>query len=120
VIGIRTGVMIEIIKINPTGTEVEIVLEIGVKKDEGIKALNVIEIEVMIVTKIKVMTVIKIEIDMTIVILEEVEAEMDREKKNMKKSMVSFFYIFIFDSHSKKCILTIITFFVLYSLFNCL
>jgi len=98
VIGIGTKVVIEITKINPTGTEVEIVIEMKVKKDVGIKVLNVTEIKVMIVIEIKIMTVIEIEIDMTITILKEVEVERDQGKKEMKNSRLCYIYIQIFFS----------------------
>lgn len=118
VINIGIGAVINTIKINPIEIKVEIVIEIEVKKDEGIevmvvteievvtvieiKVMIVIEIEVMIVTEIevmivieiKVLTVTEIEINMTIVILEGAEAKMDQEKKDMKKSMISNFLYF--------------------------
>lgn len=83
VIDIGIEVVIGTIEINHIEIEVETVTEIEVK--------NVVEIEVKNGVELEVMTVTEIEIGQTTEILEEVEAEMDLGKKNMRKSMFSFF-----------------------------
>lgn len=87
VIDIGIEVVIDTKEINHIKIEVVTVTEIEVK--------NVVEIEVKNDVGLEVMTVTEIEIGLTTEILEEVEAEMDQRKKDMKKSMFLLLFKYI-------------------------
>lgn len=94
---ITNGTILEIgVKAERDTVETKAVIDIGIEVVIGIIKINHIEIEVETAIEkevkngvgLEVMTVTEIEISLTTVILEEVEAEIDQGKKDMKKSML--------------------------------